>query len=240
VRGIGDACRSLGMTEQGEPLPVISGNVSFYNQSETGEPIPPSPIVACAGRVDDVGVCRSMGFKRKGSIIALLGELHSSMGGSEYAAEFGLERDGNPPRPDLEREGAMQRVLVEGIRQGHVLAAHDISHGGVLVTIAEMMLRSVPHSVGCELSFDEGFSIGADSAHELFGEYGGIAVEVAEAAWERFEEQARRSGVRIVTMGRTTAGVGMRIHLAAGMVEVPFEEIASAHSRAGKCHRLFG
>jgi phosphoribosylformylglycinamidine synthase len=237
VRGIGDACRSLATADDGDPLPVISGNVSFYNQSETGEPISPSPIVACTGRMDDVSKCRGMGFKKEGSIIALLGELHSSMGGSEYAANFGLARESEPPRPDLEREGDVQRSLVEGIRSGRILAAHDISHGGVLVTVAEMMLQSAPSSIGCVLSFDEGFAIGAESALPLFSEYGGIVVEVAAAAWEAFAGLLKRSNVPAAKIGRTISSNKMEVRLRDGTIELSFDELASAY--AGKCHQLF-
>ncbi len=239
VRGIGDACRSLGASEEGEPLPVISGNVSFYNQSETGEPISPSPIVACTGRVDDVSVCRGMGFKKAGSIVALLGELHSSMGGSEYAAQFGLAEENAPPRPDLARESAVQKSLVEAIRRGHVLAAHDISHGGVLVTVCEMMLQSAPSTIGCTLAFDrEGLSSGTASVHPLFSEYGGIVVEVSATAWDAFEKLLGQRGIKAAGIGRTSQAEKMEIRLADGTIELSFEEIAAAY--AGKCHQLFG
>jgi phosphoribosylformylglycinamidine synthase len=237
VRGIGDACRSLGSSEDGDPLPVVSGNVSFYNQSETGEPISPSPIVACSGRVDDVSVCRGMGFKREGSIIALLGKLHSLMGGSEYAARFGLERDSGPPRPDLEREGVMQRTLVEGIRDGRILAAHDISHGGVLVTVAEMMLRSAPATIGCVLSVSDNFSIGSESAEPLFSEYAGIVIEVAAGEWDAFAALLEQRGVEAARIGQTAAADKMEIHLTDETVELTFSELAAAC--AGKCHQLF-
>lgn len=239
VRGIGDACRSLGTSEDGEPLPVISGNVSFYNQSETGEPISPSPIVACTGRVDDVSVCRGMGFKKEGSIVALLGGLHSSMGGSEYTAQFGPAEENSPPRPDLARERAVQKSLVEAIRRGHVLAAHDISHGGVLVTVSEMMLQSAPSTIGCVLAFDrEGLPIGTASIHPLFSEYGGIVVEVSAAAWDSFEKLLEQRGIKAAEMGRTSHSKKMEIHLVDGTVELSYEEIAAAY--AGKCHQLFG
>jgi phosphoribosylformylglycinamidine synthase len=238
VRGIGDACRSLAASDKDDPLPVISGNVSFYNQSETGEPISPSPIVACAGRVDDVSVCRSMGFKKAGSIIALLGKLHSSMGGSEFAAQFGLSQQSEPPKPNLTEEYAMHQSLVDGIRQGHVLAAHDISHGGVLVTVCEMMLQSAPSTLGCTLSVDEGFSIGEASAHRLFGEYGGIVIEVSADAWESFVKLLQQRGIIASIIGRTSSAKKMEIHLTDGDIELAFDEIADA--AAGKCHQLFG
>jgi phosphoribosylformylglycinamidine synthase len=238
VRGIGDACASLTTVEKNEPLPVISGNVSFYNQSETGEPISPSPIVACAGRVDDVSVCRDMGFKQEGSVVALLGELHYSMGGSEYAAQFGDMHASKPPKPNLAKECALQQSLVGGIRQGRVLAAHDISHGGVLVTLCEMMLRSKPNTIGCKITFNEQTAIYAASPYPLFSEYAGIVIEVAAEAWDEFEKQSRRNGVQAAKIGKTTTAKTMKIHLADETISLSLEEITAAHK--GKSYRMFG
>ncbi|MFH1755563.1 MAG: phosphoribosylformylglycinamidine synthase subunit PurL [Candidatus Latescibacterota bacterium] len=238
VRGIGDACRSLGSQEAGEPLPVISGNVSFYNQSETGEPIAPSPIVACAGRVDDVAVCRSMGFKKKDSVIALLGRMHASMGGSEYAAQFGCPHDSPPPEPELLEESALQRLLVDGIRRGAIVSAHDISHGGTLVTVCEMMLCSTPSVVGCALSFDGEFDADTPLAHYLFSEYGGVVVEVVGHAWNEFANRLQQAGVGVSKIGRTCGDAKMQIRVKDKTIELSFDEIAAAYS--GKCHQLFG
>ena len=72
VRGIGDACRGIGhLAHEGSPLPVVSGNVSFYNQSESGKSIPPSPVLCCVGVVEDYSKCRSIQFKEEGDTLYL-------------------------------------------------------------------------------------------------------------------------------------------------------------------------
>ena len=130
VRGVGDACKGLRVAgDRSQSIPVIAGNVSFYNQSGNGRPIAPSPIVACAGRVEDASVSSSLGFKQPGSYIVLLGQLHDRIGGSEYAKRFLAGGHFAPPRPDFERESAMISALIEGIENRFILAAHDISHG---------------------------------------------------------------------------------------------------------------
>ena len=139
---------------------------------------------------------------------------------------------------DGEAADHVQQMLVEGIRSGRVLAAHDISHGGLLVTVSEMMLRSAPAAVGCSLSFAAHDFIRAASAHALFSEYGGIVIEVAAAVWDEFQEQARSGGVPVEEIGRTTAEKKLGIQLADETVEVDFDDIAAAC--AGKCHQLFG
>jgi len=80
VRGVGDACRGVGCyARPGAPLPVISGNVSFYNQSSTGRSVAPSPIVACVGIVKDYTSCRSQRFKQAGEVILLVGARQPEM-----------------------------------------------------------------------------------------------------------------------------------------------------------------
>jgi phosphoribosylformylglycinamidine (FGAM) synthase-like enzyme len=131
----------------------------------------------------------------------------------------------------------MQQLLVEGIRGGQVLSAHDISHGGVLVTVAEMMLRSAPSTIGCVLSFDDGVPIGMDSALLLFGEYAGIVIEVAAGEWDAFSARLEQRGVDAAQIGQTTAADKLEIRLADGTVELTFDELTTAC--AGKCHQLF-
>ncbi len=238
VRGIGDACRGLILTEdKSVPLPVISGNVSFYNQSETGEPIAPSPIVACAGRVDDVSVCRSAGFKESGSRIILLGKLHVSMGGSEYEALYGSVEGSEPPRPDFEQESAIQSALVECIRRGFVLSAHDVGHGGILVTVCEMMLGSVPFTRGCTLAIEQESPGETSETMMLFSEYSGIVAEVPERFWMDFKESLDRRGAPWCEIGRTMDTPQLDVSLAGGTVFFTFEEIAGAF--AGRTHQLF-
>ncbi|NIM20340.1 MAG: phosphoribosylformylglycinamidine synthase subunit PurL [Candidatus Latescibacteria bacterium] len=239
VRGIGDACRELAISEdKGVPLPVISGNVSFYNQSEKGEPIAPSPIVACAGRVGDVSVCRGMGFKENDSVIVLLGDFHASIGGSEYEALFGIAGESLPPAPDYDMERALHGALVEGIQRMLVLSAHDISHGGLVVTVSEMMQGSDPFTVGCVLSLESGFPGDAPEAHYLFSEYGGVVVEVPGRCWEEYRRVLERHGSTWFEIGQTNRSGGIEVRLPEGKIVLSADEMIRASK--GKCERLFG
>ncbi|HXV12693.1 MAG TPA: phosphoribosylformylglycinamidine synthase subunit PurL, partial [Candidatus Krumholzibacteria bacterium] len=101
VRGIGDACRALTLFGDNSPLPVLSGNVSLYNQSEKGSAIAPTPIVACAARLDDASRARGFGLKQVGSRLLLLGKLHEDLGGSEYERWFGNHGRERAPQPDF-------------------------------------------------------------------------------------------------------------------------------------------
>jgi len=129
VKGIADACRELG-------IPVVSGNVSFYNESEVSV-IHPSPLIGMVGVLEDVSKHATMAFKDEGDIIVLLGVCRDELGGSEYLRwRFGLEV-GEPPRLDWRLEKAVQVVCREGIRKGIIKSAHDCSEGGLAVCLAE-------------------------------------------------------------------------------------------------------
>jgi len=129
VKGIADACRELG-------IPVVSGNVSFYNESEVSV-IHPSPLIGMVGVLEDVTKHATMAFKDEGDIIVLLGVCRDELGGSEYLRwRFGLEV-GEPPRLDWRLEKAVQVVCREGIRKGIIKSAHDCSEGGLAVCLAE-------------------------------------------------------------------------------------------------------
>jgi phosphoribosylformylglycinamidine synthase II len=240
VRGIGDACRGLKISADGRHgIPVISGNVSFYNQSEKGQPIAPTPIVAAAGRVDDVSVCRNQGLKKTGSMLVLLGGLHDHIGGSEYAGHLLGGSVAEPPRPDFSQETAIVRALLDAYEKRLVLTAHDISHGGLLVTLAEMMLGSVPFEKGCRIDLTGYPDLDASPEKFLFSEFGGIVVEIDPQDRPGFEAILRSAGAPWQLLGQATAESVLSVELVGGRVDWPFSEIERAHRDGGKFNPLF-
>ncbi len=132
-RGLADACRTLG-------LPVTGGNVSFYNA--TGETaILPTPVVGVLGLFDDVERRTPSGFSAEGDVILLLGDTRDEFGGSAWSWIAHRHLGGRPPAVDLQREALLDEVLVAGSRDGMIASAHDVSDGGIGVTLAEMCLR---------------------------------------------------------------------------------------------------
>ncbi|KAF0209367.1 MAG: phosphoribosylformylglycinamidine synthase subunit PurL [Actinomycetota bacterium] len=129
VRGLSDACRAFG-------VPVISGNVSFYNES-FGSPIYPTPTVGMVGVLDDVSKHCTMSFKSEGDVIFLLGETENEIGGSEYLKLTHGIVSGRPPVLDLDLEQAVQATVLDAIEAGIARSAHDCSEGGLAVTLAE-------------------------------------------------------------------------------------------------------
>ena len=132
-RGLADACRELG-------VPVVSGNVSLYNETE-GQAVMPTPTCAVVGLVPDVEKVATPAFEKAGHEIALLGVCTGEAGGSEYLKAIFDKTAGMPPRLDMDREKAVQAAVREMVRQQVVASAHDCAEGGIAVALAECSLQ---------------------------------------------------------------------------------------------------
>ena len=188
VRGLADGCQQLG-------IPVTGGNVSFYNQ--TGEvAIHPTPVVGVLGVLDDVAARTPSGWRSGGAQLFLLGTTRAEFGGSEWAwAEYG-HLGGLPPAVDLEAE----RALV-GLCAG-VLAAHDLSDGGLAQALVESCLR---FGVGASVTLDRLLQRdGVDEFTALFGESTARAVvAVAPEQAGPFAGRCEQRGGPCVPIGAT-------------------------------------
>ncbi len=129
VEGISDICRAW-------KLPVVSGNVSFYNESPTGA-IYPTPAIGMIGIVPDVEKRVSSEFKNNGDIIILLGENKEELGGSEYLKVVHSKEEGPPPELNLKLEKRVQKACYDAIQVGIINSAHDVSDGGLAICLAE-------------------------------------------------------------------------------------------------------
>jgi phosphoribosylformylglycinamidine synthase len=180
VEGLAEACESLG-------TPVISGNVSFYNETPTAA-IYPTPTIGMLGLIDDAETRVGQGFQRIDDVIYLLGGGSPSLGGSEYlAVVHGLE-NGLPPALDLEKEMATQAFVLEAISLLKIIhSAHDVSDGGMAVAVAECCLAS---GLGARITINP-----ADALH-LFGERSASYVlTVSEANADQLEAVAETAGL---------------------------------------------
>ncbi|HWE61506.1 MAG TPA: phosphoribosylformylglycinamidine synthase subunit PurL [Chloroflexota bacterium] len=151
IAGMADACRALG-------IPIISGNVSLYNESQ-GAAIYPTPIVGVAGLLDAVARLCTPGFKQQGDDIFLLGGEHVSLGGSSYAWMRTGMLCGTPAPLDLDLERRVQLLVREAIAAGLLHSAHDCSDGGLAVALAE-----------CAIAGQGGATIERQPRHELASE----------------------------------------------------------------------
>ena len=154
VDGIAEACRAFN-------TPVVSGNVSFYNETE-GRGILPTPVIGMIGLVDDVRRVVQPGFKQEGDVIALLGITSDALSLSEYAATIeGVSTDamiagGAVPEIDLQSEVAVQNVCLEAAEAGLLNSAHDCSDGGLAVALAECCFSSLNYdAIGADISLTQ-------------------------------------------------------------------------------------
>lgn len=191
IDGMSEACRKLN-------TPVISGNVSFYNETKD-QGIYPTPVVGMVGIIENIEKHMTQWFKREGDIIVLLGENRDDLGGSEYLYVLhGIEK-GKPPRLDLDMELNVQKVCLKAIKDGIVSSAHDCSEGGLSVALAECCI-SCRTPVGAELKLEDS-GIRIDSL--LFGESASrIIISLENRNLERLEEIAKENDVFLSVIGR--------------------------------------
>ncbi|MBN2071747.1 MAG: phosphoribosylformylglycinamidine synthase subunit PurL [Candidatus Krumholzibacteriota bacterium] len=203
VRGIGDACKGIGLiSHEGEPLPVVSGNVSFYNQGESGKAIPPSPIIACVGVVRDYSRSRSIGFKEAGNTVYYIGEPLDELGGSEYYSVIYKELGANVPEADFIRERNQIRTVIEMHDLGWIRACHDSGQGGMLTAIAEMVVATRPgNRIGLTIDMDEFANTGLSKEKILFSETGGFVVELPAGIEREVLALCARARVRLHRIG---------------------------------------
>jgi phosphoribosylformylglycinamidine synthase II len=165
IDGMAEACRAF-------DTPVVSGNVSFYNETE-GRGILPTPVIGMVGIMEDVRRVITPGFKKEGDVIALLGTTQDDLSISEYAVSVaGLTAtdviaNGKVPELDLNRELAVQHACLEAAEAGLLTAAHDCADGGLAVALAELCFSSLGRdAIGAEVDLTEDLNTTA----QLFSE----------------------------------------------------------------------
>ncbi|NQT46091.1 MAG: phosphoribosylformylglycinamidine synthase subunit PurL [Candidatus Omnitrophica bacterium] len=159
VESLAEACEYLN-------IPVVSGNVSFYNESPNG-PIFPTPTIGMIGIIEDIDKRCTANFKDDGDLLFLLGECKDELGGSEYLKRIHGVKAGDAPECDLEIEKRLQEACLELIDKGAIKSAHDCSEGGLVVAIAESCISSEGEEKGAAISVPE---IGFRKDSYLFGE----------------------------------------------------------------------
>jgi phosphoribosylformylglycinamidine synthase len=188
IAGIAQACTAL-------DFPVVSGNVSLYNETN-GRAILPTPTIGAVGVLDDFEKSATLAFKAAGEAILLIGETRGWLGQSLYLREICEREAGAPPPVDLAAERTNGDLVRALIAEGIASAAHDVSDGGLLVALAEMAMAS---GIGAELDHAplaaHAFWFGEDQARYV--------VTVAAGVAERVMARARAAGVPARQLGLT-------------------------------------
>jgi phosphoribosylformylglycinamidine synthase len=198
VRGITDACRAL-------EIPVVSGNVSFYNET-AGRAIPPTPTVGMVGLLDDVSRHVRLPFRKAGDKIALFGTTRDELGASEFLRTIRGRDEGPCPDVDLAAERRLVELLVALAESSRLASAHDVSDGGLAVALAESAMQG---GVGAEIALDSDVR----PSSLLFGESTGRAlVSFAPENEAAVRAAAEKGGVPCAVIG-TVGGARLKMAL---------------------------
>jgi phosphoribosylformylglycinamidine synthase len=212
VEGMREACLAL-------DYPVVSGNVSFYNETN-GKGIMPTPVIGGVGLIDDVKYVAFARFAKPGLELVLVGETAGHLGSSLWLREIAGREEGAPPPVDLKAERRNGDFVRAAIRELDVNSCHDLSDGGLLVAAAEMALAG---NCGATIEVPDGakapaaWLFGEDQARYL------LAIEPGTLA--EIRKRATKAGVPVAVIGRT-GGDALTV---AGMASISLQDLRNAH-----------
>ncbi len=224
IEGITAACTHF-------RLPVVSGNVSLYNETPDSV-IHPSPLIGMVGVLQNVEQSMEMRFRDVGDLVLLVGDCKDELGGSEYLfVEHGLE-EGAPPQLDLGRELNIHRFTLASIRRGLLKSAHDVSDGGLAVAIAESCIAG---GIGASIELPDSVESASNTRLDaiLFGEtQSRVVLSCARENLPKLQEMARIAGVPLSFLG-TVGGEKLsvadnRIEALTHLFDFPVQELSSA------------
>ncbi|MCS6319195.1 MAG: phosphoribosylformylglycinamidine synthase II, partial [Nitrospira sp.] len=191
IEGLKDACEALN-------VPIVSGNVSLYNETNDLS-IYPTPMIGMVGLIEEADRAVTQWFKQAGDAIILLGQTREDLGGTEYLKVLHHREQGSPPLLNLDSEKAVQQCTIRLIREGLVQSAHDCSDGGVAVALTECCISGSAQQLGAvvQLSLD-----GLRRDAVLFGEsQSRIVLSVKAELAERVLNMAWDAGVHATRIG---------------------------------------
>jgi phosphoribosylformylglycinamidine synthase subunit PurL len=210
VAGITEACIAL-------ETPVTGGNVSFYNESPTSA-VYPTPVIGMLGLIEDIKYVTNSNFKNAGDIIVLLGENKEELGGSEYLSKIHNLVKGNPPAINLDVEKKLQQGCLKMIRSGFIHSAHDISDGGLAISMIESCIMNYEKPIGADFKINSNIRI--DSL--LFGEtQSRIIVSLDEGNLNKLNSIAKEYGIPAQVIGK----VGGEQVIINGSIKLDIEEL---------------
>jgi len=224
IEGMSEACAAL-------DTPVISGNVSFYNENPKG-PIDPSPMVGMVGIIDDVDKHVTQDFKNEGDVIVLLGENRADLSGSEYLYIIHSQKKGNP-QIDIKKEKDLHQVVLSAIDLYIINSAHDCSEGGLAVTLAESAISNSKNMLGADIKLDNLKTGDARRDEILFGEVPSrIIVSVSKDNLDILEEIAKQHSVACQVIGNVDKDRFLVSDGADTVIDLPLAKLSSTWREA--------
>ena len=194
IEGMKDACERF-------QIPIVSGNVSFYNETN-GLSIYPTPILGMVGLIEDAERTMTQWFKSEGDDIILLGPTREDLGGSEYLKVVQAREQGSPPYLNLDTEKGLQDCVLSLIRGGLLQSAHDCSDGGIAVALAESCISGSEWTRGAVVTLPKG-RLRNDAV--LFGEsQSRVVISVKPSQRQAVLDHAKSSGVPADVIGRVS------------------------------------
>ncbi|MDP3445195.1 MAG: AIR synthase related protein, partial [Ignavibacteria bacterium] len=192
IEGMGEACRYF-------DTPVTGGNVSFYNESPDAA-VYPTPVIGMVGLIEKLENVTSANFKNEGDLIYLLGEDYEEIGGSEYLKVHHNLVTGEIPKIDLRTEKDLYSIILELINSGVINSAHDVSDGGILVSIAESAIIDKENPIGAKVNIPiknrEDFSLFSESQSR-------VIISISPENKEYFENIASKGFTPYKLIGET-------------------------------------
>ena len=209
IKGMSEACKKF-------ETPVTGGNVSFYNQTTIAnkvEPIMPTPVIGMLGILEDKSLQTDIAFKAKGDVIFLLGKSHNDINSSEYLVSYHGVKLSPPPYFDLDKEFKLNTIIQSLISQNLIISAHDVSNGGLWLSLIESALSG---AFGFDLTSDS--DVRNDAF--LFGEsQGRIIISVSPEKQANFVDFMIESDVEFTALGHVTKGELRVDNISFGFIE---------------------
>ncbi|KAA9333619.1 phosphoribosylformylglycinamidine synthase subunit PurL [Adhaeribacter soli] len=194
IKGMKKACEKF-------ETPVTGGNVSFYNQSSDEGPVFPTPTIGMLGLLEDKSNAMTLAFQKSGDLIYLVGEAKNDINSSEYLYSYHNVALSPAPHMDLEEEYKVQNTIKELIKSKAIASAHDVSDGGLYITLLE---AAMPKHLGFSIKTDSNFRKDA----YLFGEsQSRVVVSVKPEGKAAFEEMLKKNITAFTQLGEVTSGV---------------------------------
>lgn len=224
VQGIRDAANILSFSEE-EPIPIISGNVSFYNESKQGNAVVPSPVICVMGKVDDIRDIKTTQLFDEDLSLLLIGKRYAEFKGTQLEPYIDDHGDVSP-QVRFDEERVMNRAILDLYQSGLIESCHDISSGGSWIALIEMVLgeRGKPF-VGIDISLND-----VDAPIDyLFSENGGYVVATRDR--KRAQEQLDKAAIHYAHIGQTNRNKVVTLTINNTPIRFDIDKIYSSWNR---------